>query len=64
MAKKLLCYLIFLVLETLIILGSIVVVLCLYLPFVALKGAWLTATGKVTPRVGAEPSPSVSEAQG
>ena len=48
MAKKLLCYLIFLILETLIILGSIVVVVCLYLPFVVLKGIVMTATGKAT----------------
>ena len=55
-AKKLLCYLIFIVLETLIILGSIVVVVCLYLPFVALKAVLMTATGKVTPRLGDDPT--------
>ena len=51
MAKTLLCYLIFTVVETLIILGSIVVVLCLYLPFVALKGTVMTLTGKATPKI-------------
>ena len=49
--KKLLCYLIFFVLETLIILGSIVVVVCLYLPFVALKGIAMTVTGRATPKI-------------
>ena len=49
--KKLLCYLVFFLLETLIILGSIVVVVCLYLPFVALKGVVMTVTGKATPKI-------------
>ena len=48
-AKKLHCYLIFFVLESLIILGSLLVVVCLYLPFVALKGVLLTVTGKALP---------------
>ena len=50
-AKKLLCYLIFIVLETLIILGSVVVVFCLYIPFVVVKGIVMTVTGKATPKV-------------
>ena len=54
--KKLLCYLIFFLLETLIILGSIVVVVCLYLPFVALKGVVMTVTGKASPKVTDETS--------
>jgi len=49
--KKLLCYLIFFLLETLIILGSIVVVVCFYLPFVVLKGVVMTVTGKATPKI-------------
>jgi hypothetical protein len=57
MAKKVLCYLMFFILETLIILGSIVVVVCLYLPFVVLKALVMTVTGKVTPRT--RPAPSL-----
>jgi len=59
MAKKLLCYLIFFMLETLIVLGSIVVVVCLYLPFVALKAIVLTAMGKASSK--APPAPSIPE---
>lgn len=55
MATKLLCYLIFFILETLIILGSVVVVICLYLPFVVLKGVWMTVTGKANPKIGGSP---------
>lgn len=51
MATKILCYLIFFVLESLIILGSLVVVVCLYLPFVAIKGVLMTLIGKATPRL-------------
>ena len=46
MATKLLSYLLFVLIETVIILGSIVVVVCLYLPFVAIKGLIVTALGK------------------
>ena len=46
MAIKLLSYLLFFLIETVIILGSILVVVCLYLPFVVIKGLVLTATGK------------------
>lgn len=55
MAKKLLCYLAFYTLEAAIILASLVVVVCLYLPFVVLKGAYDTLTGRATPRVGQDP---------
>ena len=48
MAKKLLCYLIFAVIESLIILGSIVVVTTLYLPFVVIKGVVLAVLGKAS----------------
>ena len=48
--KKLLCYLIFWMLESLIILGSFAFVVCLYFPFVVLKAAAMTATGKATPK--------------
>lgn len=51
MAKKLLCYLIFFLLETLIVLGSIVVVVCLYLPFVVLKALVQLVTGKAKPKL-------------
>ncbi len=59
MAKKLLCYLIFFVLETLIVLGSTVAVVCLYLPFVGLKAIVLTAMGKSSSK--APPEPSIPE---
>lgn len=55
MAKKWIYTLLFWVIETLIICGSVVVVLCAYLPFVALKGAWQTLTGKARPRLPASP---------
>jgi hypothetical protein len=56
MTKKVLCYLIFFILETLIILGSIVVVVCLYLPFVVIKAIVMTATGRATQKTRAAPS--------
>ncbi|MCA8958461.1 MAG: hypothetical protein KDC87_20455 [Planctomycetes bacterium] len=52
MAKRALCYLLFFVIETLIIVGSLVLVVCVYLPFVAIKGVLMTLLGKATPRVG------------
>ena len=48
MVTKLLCYLLFLLIETLIISGSVVVVVGFYLPFVAIKGIVLTLRGKAT----------------
>ena len=42
--KRLLCYLLFAVLMTVIIAGSTVVVVALYLPFVALKAGWVAVT--------------------
>ena len=50
MLAKLLCYLIFILIETVIILGSIVVVLCYYLPMVALKGVAQSLSGKASLR--------------
>ena len=44
---RLLCTLIFWVLMTADILASAVVVLLLYLPFVALKAIWLKLTGRI-----------------
>jgi hypothetical protein len=41
MLKRWFYVLSFWLLETLIVLGSIVVVVCFYLPFVALKAAWV-----------------------
>lgn len=57
MAIKLLCYLIFALLETLIILGSVVVVICLYLPFVAIKGVILAVLGKASTKPTRQPLP-------
>lgn len=51
MAKRILSYLIFTILMVGIIAGSAVVVVCLYLPFVALKAVVLTASGKAKPRL-------------
>ena len=44
--KRWLFVLSFWLVETLIILGSIVVVVCFYLPFVALKAAWVMGRAK------------------
>jgi hypothetical protein len=51
MAKRILSYLIFTVLMVGIIAGSLVVVVLLYLPMVALKAVIQTATGKAKPRL-------------
>lgn len=47
MLIRLLSYLIFWLLMTLIILGSILVIVCLYLPFVAIKAAGMGLSGKL-----------------
>ena len=62
MATKVLCYLLFLVIETLIISGSIVVVVCLYLPFVALKAIVLGLQGKAVAKTNADPGNTASPA--
>ena len=43
---RILCSLIFVVLMSVITVGSSVVVVFLYLPFVALKAVWMTTKGK------------------
>jgi uncharacterized membrane protein len=55
MAPRILSYLIFTVLMTVIVAGSLLVVVLLYLPFVALKAIYTTATGKVRPRLAPAP---------
>jgi len=52
MAKRILSYLIFTALMVCIISGSAVVIVALYLPFVALKAVVLTISGKARPRLG------------
>jgi hypothetical protein len=47
MAKRWLYVLSFWLVETVIILGSIVVVVCFYLPFVALKAAWVLGRSRL-----------------
>ena len=46
MAARVLSWIVFVVLMTAIVLGSIVVVLCLYLPWVALKAVLQMLRGK------------------
>lgn len=48
---RILSYLIFVVLMTAIIIGSALVVMFLYLPFVAAKALWLTLAGRARLRV-------------
>lgn len=62
MVTKLLCYLIFLLIETLIISGSVVVVVCFYLPFVAIKGIVLALRGKATATPNADHGNTASSA--
>lgn len=52
MIARILSTVIFWILMTGIILGSIVVVVCFYFPFVALKAAWLTVTGRLSEAIG------------
>lgn len=58
MTARILSTLIFWILMTVDILGSIVVVLGLYLPFVVLKAIWLKLTGRIHHATG---DPSVSD---
>ena len=51
MGMRILSYLIFVVLMTGIIVGSALVVVFLYLPFVALKAVWMTVAGRARLRV-------------
>lgn len=52
MAARVLSWLVFVVLMTCNIAASAVVVVLLYLPFVALKAVWQTARGKAKVRPG------------
>ncbi len=51
MVARLLSWLVFIPLMTVIVAGSIVVVLCLYLPYVGLKAVLQVARGKARVRV-------------
>lgn len=44
------CYVVFGGIMAVDVLLSAIVVICFYLPFVALKAAWLIATGKARPK--------------
>ncbi|MBK8978010.1 MAG: hypothetical protein IPM29_19055 [Planctomycetes bacterium] len=47
MAARILSTIAFWILMTMLIAGGVVVVCCLYLPFVALKAAYLAVTGRI-----------------
>lgn len=51
MAKRILSYLIFTILMTCIISGSLILIVTLYLPFVALKAVVFTLSGKAKHRL-------------
>ena len=58
MLQRCLAYLVFTVLMTLSIAGSLVVIVVLYLPMVTLKAVWQSLTGRAQLRV--EPPPEAS----
>ncbi len=58
MLARIVAYLIFAVVEGLIILAAIPTVLFLYLPYVAIKGIAMTITGKARPKVLASSPPA------
>ena len=62
MVTKVLCYVLFLLIESLIISGSIVVVLCFYLPFVGIKGLFLGLQGKAASPTNPDPGNTASPA--
>lgn len=62
MVTKLLCYLLFLLIETVLIAGSVVLVACFYLPFVTIKGLLLTLQGKATATPNTDPGNTASSA--
>ena len=54
-------YLVFWVLMTFLVAGAAVVVVFLYLPFVALKAVWMSVTGKATPKWAARPNEAAQQ---
>lgn len=52
MAARIASWIVFVVLMTFVIAGSLVVVVCLYLPYVALKAVYMGIRGKVSLKAG------------